>query len=147
MATANDVAAYVMDVLGRPCSTMKLQKLLYYSQGWSLIWDEEPLFDDAIQAWANGPVVYSVFDNHRGRFRVDEWRYGDVNALTEAQMETVQTVVGFYGKYSGQELSELTHDEAPWLEAREGLSPGQRSQRALSLDTMQDFFGNLATQQ
>ncbi|MDN5767826.1 MAG: DUF4065 domain-containing protein [Humibacillus sp.] len=146
MATANDVAAYVMGLVGS-CDTMKLQKLVYYSQGWSLAWDGEPIFDEPIQAWANGPVVYSVFDNHRGRFRVQDWPHGDPEALTEDQKQTVQAVVGYYGGYDGQRLSDMTHSERPWLEARAGLAVGARSQRPLDLDTMQDFFGDLAAQQ
>jgi uncharacterized phage-associated protein len=146
MAQAVDVAAYVMELLGQPCSTMKLQKLLYYSQGWSLAWDGQPAFDDAIEAWANGPVVPAVFQHHRGHFRVDpaEWSWGDPSALTNDQRETVRVVVDHYGRYSGQELSAMTHEERPWVEARGGVPLGARSTVPLDLDTMQDFFGDLA---
>jgi len=146
MATANDVAAYIMQRVGS-CDAMKLQKLLYYSQGWSLAWDGEPIFPEPIQAWANGPVVYEVFDHHRGRFRVDGWPYGDASTLTVDEMATVDGVVGYYNRYSGRQLSDMTHAERPWLEAREGLPVGARSQRPIDLDTMQDFFGDLAARQ
>ena len=49
-----DVAAYILEQKGS-MTTMKLQKLVYYSQAWSLVWDEKPLFEEAIEAWANGP--------------------------------------------------------------------------------------------
>lgn len=147
VATANDVASYVMERLGSPCDTMKLQKLLYYSQGWSLAWDGAPIFDDRIEAWANGPVVYSVFTNHRGRFTVSDWPHGDATVLTDDQRETVNAVVDHYGRFNGQELSDMTHAERPWLEAREGLAIGARSQTPLNLDVMQDFFGDLAARQ
>ncbi len=147
MATANDVAAYVMERLDASCDTMKLQKLLYYSQGWSLAWDGVPMFNEPIQAWANGPVVYAVFDNHRGRFTISDWPHGDSSVLTDEQRETVDAVVDHYGKFNGQQLSDMTHDERPWLEAREGLAVGARSQQPLNLDVMQDFFGDLAANQ
>ena len=51
-----DVAASILKQHG-PMSTWKLQKLCYYSQAWSLVWDEEPLFSEDIQAWAHGPVI------------------------------------------------------------------------------------------
>ena len=51
-----DVAAYILKKLGS-MTTMKLQKLVYYSQAWSLVWDEQSLFIESIEAWANGPVV------------------------------------------------------------------------------------------
>lgn len=44
MANVLDVAAYVLAKRG-PMTAMKLQKLVYYSQAWHLVWDEEPLFD------------------------------------------------------------------------------------------------------
>ncbi|MDY6802276.1 MAG: DUF4065 domain-containing protein, partial [Cyanobacteriota bacterium] len=56
MVKVMDVAAYILKKLG-PLSAMKLHKLLYYSQAWSLVWDEQPLFSERIEAWANGPVI------------------------------------------------------------------------------------------
>jgi glr3897 protein len=141
-ASAHDVAAYIIDKLGA-ITTMKLQKLLYYSQGWSLAWDEEPLFDEEIQAWANGPVVYDVFKEHRGKFKVDSWPKGDLARLTSDQADTVDAVIGAYGALSGQQLSEKTHLERPWLEARKGTPSGAYSNKALSLDVMQEYFGSL----
>ena len=37
MASAHDVAAYILKKLG-PMTAMKLQKLVYYCQAWSLVW-------------------------------------------------------------------------------------------------------------
>ncbi len=53
MASCLDVAEYILREMG-PVTAMKLQKLVYYSQAWSLVWDEEPIFEEEIQAWANG---------------------------------------------------------------------------------------------
>lgn len=60
MATVFDVAEYILQKLGE-VTTMKLQKLVYYCQAWSLVWDEQPLFEDDFQAWANGPVCPALF--------------------------------------------------------------------------------------
>lgn len=147
MATANDVAAYIMGQAATPITTMKLQKLLYYSQGWSLAWDGQPLFTDEIAAWANGPVIYSVFKNHRGDFRISQWKHGNASALTADERETVDAVLGFYGNLTGQQLSDMTHGERPWLEARGDLPVGARSSNPIDLDVMQDFFGDLAARQ
>jgi uncharacterized phage-associated protein len=43
---------------------MKLQKLVYYAQAWALVWDDEPIFDEEIEAWANGPVVRGLYEAH-----------------------------------------------------------------------------------
>lgn len=42
MATVFDVAKYIVDSLGK-VTTMKLQKLVYYSQAWNLAWDDVPI--------------------------------------------------------------------------------------------------------
>src|SRR5260221_11586367 len=59
-----DVAAYIIKKMG-PVSAMKLHKLIYYCQAWSLVWDERPLFQEKIEAWANGPVIRDLFVFHR----------------------------------------------------------------------------------
>ena len=51
-------------------TTSKLQKLVYYCQTWSLVWDEKLIFDDPIEAWANGPVVPSLLNHHKGKFYI-----------------------------------------------------------------------------
>ncbi|MCC6923464.1 MAG: DUF4065 domain-containing protein [Nitrosomonas sp.] len=66
MANAFDVADYILVKQGA-ISAMKLQKLIYYSQAWSLVWDDEPLFNNKIEAWANGPVVRDLYEKHRGK--------------------------------------------------------------------------------
>ena len=53
-------------------TAMKLEKLVYYSQAWSLAWDGEPLFNDDFQAWANGPVCPTLFYSHQGHYVVAE---------------------------------------------------------------------------
>lgn len=144
MATAKDAAAYIVEQLGR-CDTMKLQKILYYSQGWHLAWDGVPLFDDRIEAWANGPVTPTVFAEHRGQFMVESWESGNSSVLTPDEVETIDAVLSHYGKFTGARLSEMTHEERPWREARGGTPPGARSNTEIDMDVMQEFFGGLAT--
>jgi len=141
MANVHDVASYILDQRGTT-TAMKLQKLVYYAQAWSLVWDEEPLFPERIEAWANGPVVFELYDRHRGQFKVSRWN-GDADALTRAQRETVESVLKFYGKKSSQELSNLTHQEAPWKHARKGMAAGQRGNREITLAAMAEYYSSL----
>src|SRR4051794_10817760 len=124
MVSVHDVAAYILRQRGE-MPTMKLQKLAYYAQAWSLVWDDEPLYPEEIQAWANGPVIPALYERHRGKFRVKEWK-GNPEALTSIQKETIDKVLEFYGDRSSQWLTDLTHNERPWVEARRGLPPGER---------------------
>jgi uncharacterized phage-associated protein len=143
-ASVHDVAAYILSKQGG-MSAMKLQKLCYYSQAWHLVWDEEPLYPERIEAWANGPVTYALFDEHRGQFSVGgSWKRGNVANLTPSQRETIDIVLANYGKLSGQELSALTHSEGPWRDARRGLPDTTRSSAEITHEAMADFYGALA---
>lgn len=144
MATAFDVAQYILSKY-ESVSAMKLQKLVFYSQAWSLVWDDAPIFGNKIEAWANGPVVRDLYDAHRGKFQVDKNTFEALarGELSVEQIETIDTVLGSYGSKSPQWLSDQTHAEAPWKIAREGLSDGERGEREISLASMAEFYTTL----
>lgn len=148
MASVFDVAAYILQQMGE-MTTMKLQKLVYYSQAWSLVWDEEPLFPERIEAWANGPVVPNLYEHHRGMFKINEkaiQEVGDPSALSSDQMETIDVVLGDYGDKPSQWLSDMTHMELPWRSARQGSPEGARSSCEISCASMAEFYGALLSQ-
>jgi uncharacterized phage-associated protein len=142
MATVHDVAKYILTKRGA-MSAMKLQKLLYYSQAWSLVWDDRPLFEEKIEAWANGPVVREVYDLHRGRFLLEDWPKGDVVKLDQDALDTIDGVLTFYADKSAQWLSDLTHSESPWSDARKDLAPGERGDRIITLESMMEYYSNI----
>jgi uncharacterized phage-associated protein len=142
MATAHDVANYILEKLGR-MTAMKLQKLVYYSQAWSLVWDEKPLFRERIEAWVNGPVVPNLYRVHRGQFDVKDWPHGDPDNLNALQCETVDIVLDFYGDKSSQWLSELTHSEQPWKDARQGLAPTDRGGNEITHASMHEYYSSI----
>lgn len=142
MASAHDVAAYILQKRGE-MTAMKLQKLVYYAQAWALVWDEEPLFKERIEAWANGPVVPALYDRHRGLFKVSSWKDGDPDRLTPAHKKTIDAVLKYYGSRTSQWLSDLTHREEPWLEARQGLGLGERGSAVISHASMAEYYGGL----
>jgi uncharacterized phage-associated protein len=143
MATVHDVAAYILVKRG-PMSAMKLQKLVYYSQAWSLVWDERPLFGDRIEAWANGPVVPALYALHRGEFQLSRWKAGDPARITGDSKETVDAVLSFYGRKPAHWLSELSHREDPWKNARRGLQPGQSGKTTITHAAMAEYYGSLS---
>ena len=142
MASAHDVAKYILQRQGE-IDTWKLQKLVYYSQAWHLVWEGEPLFDESIEAWANGPVVRALFNEHRGRFKMGRWPRGRVSRLTKSQRESIDVVLKHYGKRTGYALREQTHKEPPWRDARKGLPTGVPSNRRITLDAIASYYGSL----
>ena len=139
-----DVAAYILSKRGG-MSTWKLQKLCYYAQAWSLVWDEQPLFEERIEAWANGPVVPALYQHHRGQFHIASMKKGNSSKLSNDQRETVDVVLDAYGDKQGLELSALTHRERPWRATRRGahLEVGERGNAVISHDDMYDYYNEL----
>lgn len=143
MATVHDVAAYILRARGQ-MTAMKLQKLVYYSQAWSLVWDEKPLFGERIEAWINGPVVPDLYAMHRGNFEVSPpFPNGKPEALEAVQRETLDAVLRSYGDRTSQWLSDLTHSEAPWRDARRGLAPDQRGHAEITQAAMAEYYSSL----
>lgn len=145
MANVFDVAAYILAKRG-PMSAMKLQKLAYYAQAWSLVWDEKPLFDEPIEAWANGPVVRALYEKHRGIYIVENISDGDPGRLSGEQIETIDAILEYYGDKSAQWLSDLSHEERPWKKARTGLADADRSSVIISHAAMHEYYSSLQPQ-
>jgi uncharacterized phage-associated protein len=141
-----NVAKYVLDKCG-PMTTMKLQKMCFYSQAWHVYFTGEPLFPQEFQAWANGPVCYELFDLHRGQFSVTAGSFpkGDATKLSLSETTVIDEVIRAYGGFTASQLSEFTHSESPWLEARQGLSAGTMSNVVISLDLMKAFCAERAS--
>lgn len=147
MATVFDVAFYILDKLG-DMSTMKLQKLCYYAQAWSLAWDGFPLFDEEFQAWANGPVCRELYEFHRGEFLINSEKLEERKTnykFSATEKETLDIVISDYGSKEAFWLSELTHKERPWVETRGSLSLGERSDEIISKELMQEYYSGLVS--
>lgn len=143
MVSVFDVAQYIIHQCGT-LTAMKLQKLCYYAQAWSLVWDERPLFKEEIQAWANGPVIPDLYARHRGNYTISpDLIAGNKDILDAEQRETVDKVISFYGKYNPQQLSDLTHLEDPWRMARHGVADGQRGSQVISYESMAEYYSQL----
>jgi uncharacterized phage-associated protein len=152
MAHVQDVAAYILDQASRAgehgVSAMKLQKLCYYSYGYHLAWEERQLFPEPFEAWANGPVCPALYALHRGRFELAPGEIkGDSEALDAGERESVDLVLGGYGRLSAHQLSAMTHSAGPWVLARQraGARELERSNETLRDDEIAEFFDALAS--
>ena len=129
--TADAVAnEFLRTRLGR-ISPMKLQKLVYYSHGWSLALFDEPLIEDRIEAWQYGPVIPALYYEFKEfgnspitRLAKELAIEGEPGRAVEVEPEMVderpkklvQKVWDRLGHYSAVELSNLTHSEnEPWF--------------------------------
>jgi len=99
-------------------SNLKLQKLLYYAQGWMLRNTGRPLFRERIRAWSHGPVVPDVYHEFKafgsGDLKLpadDDFEWSDVD---DQATELLIRVWNTYGKFSAWGLRNMTHAEPPW---------------------------------
>nr|WP_223875344.1 type II toxin-antitoxin system antitoxin SocA domain-containing protein [Nanchangia anserum] len=102
---------------------MKLLKLLYFAQGWSLAWTGRELFADEAEAWERGPVFPLVRKDVKYD-RESRLRAGDPARLSESERLMTEAVADHYGHLSGADLSAITHSQAPWLDTYE---PGRNA--------------------
>lgn len=145
MANVFDVAKFILEEKGS-MSTMKLQKLCYYCQAWSLVWDDAELFPEEFEAWANGPVCVELFKATQGKFSVSaEDEPGNSNALNDNQRDTIQKVLDYYYPHDAQWLSELTHMEDPWKKARQRANApfGASCNEIITKEDMGLYYGGL----
>jgi uncharacterized phage-associated protein len=145
MANVLDVAQHILDEKQKPLSALKLQKIVYYCQAWSLVWDDKPLFPEEIEAWANGPVIRALYEAHKGSYEVYDVN-GNPNVLIEIEKETIDAVWRDYGGKSAQWLVMLSHSELPWRAAREGLEPFEPSRRVIQLDDIANYYSGLLSE-
>lgn len=142
--SALDVAEFILDQLGAS-STMKLQKLVFYSHAYHLVYCKEPLISEEIQAWVNGPVIPALYDKHKHKFVIQRGHFQNCSSpqnLNQSELSSVRAALSILGDKSGAELSELTHSEDPWRNAREGCAPTQPSDREITNEQIVRYYSS-----
>ena len=122
MAIAGSVANYILSLSnpdeGDIISHLKLQKLLYYSQGFFLALYDRPLFLEPIEHWDHGPVVPTIYQH----YKVHEANalpvpsHFNFSSLTGDEKSVIEEVYDIYGQFSAWKLRQMTHREPPWVD-------------------------------
>jgi uncharacterized phage-associated protein len=142
MANIFDVAKYILDTIGE-VSTMKLQKLCYYSQVINIKDHDEPIFDEDFEAWANGPVSRELFDLHKGKFVINSLSIKKdklTNTITSRDLMSIEKCLDHYGRMDAAALSELSHKEDPWKNARKDTFEGQKCSNKISKRSIREYY-------
>lgn len=145
--TALDIAKWFINATDRDSGDaithLKVQKLIYYAQGWAIAHLGKPLFEESLQAWAHGPVAPSVWNYFReARYealpeqRVTKRIASDVSLL-------LASVNDKYGTYPAKRLERMTHAERPWKNARKDLPPEARGNGVISHDDIVSYFQSI----
>ncbi len=139
--TSLDVANHFLcladEEAGDLISNLKVQKLVYYAQGFHLAVFGTPLFEDPIKAWTHGPVVeelYHLFKQY-GPGPIPRPKEVQSNVLPGPVRNLLNEVYNVYGQYDAWKLRNMTHEEPPWRDAY-ARGPGE----IIPTGAMQDYF-------
>jgi uncharacterized phage-associated protein len=128
MADVIDVANYILEICREEAedeeieliSNMKLQKLVYFCQGYSFAFFNRPLFTNNIEAWPHGPVcpkLYHMLKSY-GSLPITAPIEPDKISLNDDEKKLVRMVYDTYGQYSAMGLRKITHEEDPWKDTQ-----------------------------
>jgi len=137
---AIDIAIYFLykaNIEGDLITNLKLQKLLYYAQAWYLVNFNRPLFNDEIKAWRFGPVIESVyhkFKNFRHTAIIYRSKEEIKKKFTTTDLNFLNEFYDIYINYSAHDLLQMSHNEAPWIEAYESTS------QIINIERMKEFY-------
>ncbi|MBO7344554.1 MAG: DUF4065 domain-containing protein [Clostridia bacterium] len=141
-------------------SNLKLQKLLYFVQALFLISNDnnEPCFEEDIEAWDFGPVVPEVYHEYKmfGSLNIPKInQYKELecdsngclsyvtkdfidNVISRDDKDIIDLVVDNFAKYPAMKLVEITHRQSPWIKA---YQEGKRT--IISKDSIRRYFDGI----
>lgn len=134
---------------GGEMTNLKLQKLLYYAQAWSLAINGKPLFSEKFQAWMHGPVQPETYQKYKkyGWHSIDDEiaeSLDDVKRqFNKNELNVLEQVKEIYMPIDAYGLEKLTHQEEPWQKARGVCGPGDRCSEEIDEDVMKSYYGQL----
>lgn len=139
---ANTIAQVILSMsnpeVGDTISNLKLQKLLYYCQGFSLALHDKPLFNEEIEAWQYGPVVpfvYHIYKANGYNGIIPDESFDYTKHITEEEFGLIKEVYEVYGQFSALKLMNMTHNESPWSETK--------INQTIPLDILKKYFSTL----
>ncbi|HZX36635.1 MAG TPA: type II toxin-antitoxin system antitoxin SocA domain-containing protein [Thermodesulfobacteriota bacterium] len=141
MYTCQDIAEYLLALVDEEVEelicNLKLQKLVYYAQGFYLALNDKPLFNEPIEAWAHGPVVKELYQKYRsnGASGIPRPENIDLSKYDKETQDFLSEIYKLFGQYSGWKLREFTHGEAPWRNTYNIRHDG-----IISQDEMKEYF-------
>ena len=139
MATCFDVANYFLrradDNAGDLISNLKLQKLVYYAQGYHLALFGKPLFNERIEAWMHGPVIpemYYAFKQFGDGPVFPNYDFDAPSVFNQDELNLLDEVYQILGQFSAWRLRDMTQGEHPWKDTSQG--------EEITHDSLESYF-------
>jgi len=130
VADVRDVAHFFINIAqhqseaesGDLMTNLRLQKLLYFAQGWHLARFGKPLFETDFVAWKYGPVAPEVYNFYKkyGSQGITDKNDDLLSRFKSDEYDLLLDVAREYDKYSTSALVSLSHaPNAPWSNAEQ----------------------------
>ena len=126
-----------------PLTHLRLQKLLYYTQAWSLVTRQSELFEETLEAWRYGPVVTEVREalpKNLGSRQVEPETFTGAADLGPDEAEFVEAVWEEYKDFTAYKLRDMTHNETPWVNAWGGKPLDAHGHDEIAVADLEEFF-------
>lgn len=134
-----------------PMSPKKLQKILYYTYAWGLVYLNDDIdhldikiFDAQFEAWVHGPVIPTIYQKYKNYGFHDIPRVDEKPSFPEEAEDILDNIWDVFGPYSANELELMSHNELPWKEARGDAKPFDICHKKLNDRTMYKFYLELS---
>lgn len=129
----------------------KIQKIVYYAYSWFIALNNENaneitnvLFDERPEAWLHGPVFPSLYAHFK------EYNWHEVPRIENEMIFANDEINNFldniwdvFGDLSADELEYMTHQEAPWINARSNVDSSSPSNNQISLEDIFNYFNDI----
>jgi uncharacterized phage-associated protein len=125
---------------------LRLQKLMYYVQAWSLALRKRPAFQGRIEAWAHGPVVKELFSK-LADYKSNPIPHDALKKSSPVSEQDYQFILSVWEQYKGFTafaLRSMTHNETPWIQARNGFGPADACSSEITHEAMRSYFSQHA---
>lgn len=127
----------------------KMQKMLYYAYSWYIVGynDSENvnkvLFIEQPEAWIHGPVFPTIYD----KYKIFGWniipKFTEEIDIDEELKTFLDEIISVFGKYDGDQLELMTHNEFPWKNARNNLDNTLPSNNKIQLKDIYNYYSAL----
>lgn len=130
-ATTHDVIAFIISQAG-PLPADKIHCLLYYTNVWSLVWNNKTVFQSRMYITNSGPRILEFSEEHGAALRISSWPAGDVERLNNYRKRIITIILNTYGKLTATQLLETWQEEKIWQDVRESFEHTPAKQIAIS---------------
>lgn len=139
---ANFFLSKIDEASGDFMTPLKLQKMVCLAQGWALGLLNKPLFEQEIEAWSHGPVVYDLYEFYRDfKFNpIPALNDFDTSVFTTDELAVLTMVNDVFGVYNATFLENLTHKEKPWQTARGELNVAAPGHTRITKEKLRAYY-------